>query len=154
MREELYSRVKDVISKEDFEARVRQEMEAWGGLLEEEAAALLVVDELGRSEVPFGQIAGLYEGGEAFLRVKVDKIGAVREFTRREGNQGRVVNLMVSDASGRCRLVLWDDEVDMVASGQIQVGSKVKIVDGYVRSGRFGIEVSSGKWGVVLVEEP
>jgi replication factor A1 len=154
LREELYEKVKDVLSREEFETRVRQEMEGWGGLLEEEAAALLVIDELGRNEVSFGKVADLYEGGEAFLRVKVETVGEVREFERQDGSRGRVVNLMVSDPSGRCRLVLWDDEVELVTSGKVKAGSRLRVVDGYVRRGRYGLEVSSGRWGVILPEEP
>lgn len=129
-------------------------METWGGLLEEEAAALLVVDELGRNEVAFRKIADLYEGGEALLQAKVDDIGELREFTRQDGTRGRVVNLTVSDPSGRCRLVLWDEEVELVTSGKVKVGYVVKVIDGYVRRTRYGLQVSSGKWGVILPEEP
>ncbi len=114
----------------------------------------MVVDELGRSEVAFRRIADLYEGGEALLRVKVEEIEGEKEFTRKDGGQGRVANLIVSDDSGNCRLVLWDDEADLVASGTVKVGSTIRIIDGYVRRGRYGIEVATGKWGVILPQEP
>ncbi len=154
MTEELYDRVKDLISREGFMARVQEEMEAWGGLLEERVAALLVVDEFGRHEVVYRNVADLYEGGEALLRVRVDKVGRMREFTRRDGSQGRVVNLRVSDDSGNCRLALWDEEVDLVSSGKVTTGSTIKVIDGYVRRGPYGIEVSSGKWGAILPANP
>lgn len=152
MREDLYERVKDLLTPEEFHARVRREMEEWGGLLEEYAAALLVVDQLGRNEVSFGRVADLYEGGEAFLRLRVESVNGVREFERKDGTPGRVVNLQVSDESGRCRLVLWDEEVDLVTSGKVAVGSQLRVVDGYVRRGRYGLEVSTGRWGVILPE--
>lgn len=152
-REELYERVRDLLGREDFEARIRGEMEAWGGLLEQDAAALLVLDELGRNEVAFRRVTDLYEGGEALLDVKVDRVEQVREFTRKDGTVGRVVNLMVSDPSGSCRLVLWDEEVGLVLSGKIESGSRLKVIDGYVRRGRYGLEVSTGQWGAILPEE-
>lgn len=154
MRDRLYERVKDIISRDSFEVRIEEEMEAWGGLLEEETAALLVVDELGRNELTFRRVSDLYEGGEALLAVRLDRIGTLREFTRKDGSQGRAVNLMVSDASGNCRLVLWDEEVEMVTAGRVEVGSPLRVIDGYVRRGRYGIEVSTGKWGVILPQEP
>ncbi|MEE9236548.1 MAG: hypothetical protein V3U52_01990 [Thermoplasmata archaeon] len=154
MTDRLYERVKDIISRDSFEVRIEEEMEAWGGLLEEETAALLVVDELGRNELTFRRVSDLYEGGEALLAVRLDRIGTLREFTRKDGSQGRVVNLMVSDASGNCRLVLWDEEVEMVTAGRVEVGSPLRVIDGYVRRGRYGIEVSTGKWGVILPQEP
>lgn len=151
-RGERYERVKDLLSQEEFERRTRKEMEAWGGLLNEEASALLVLDELGRNEVAFGKIGDLYEGGEALLVATVRDVGPVRAFTRRDGDPGRVVHVTISDPSGTCRLVLWDEETDLVSSGAIREGATVKIVDGYVRPGRDGLEVVTGKWGVLLPE--
>lgn len=149
-RKDLYARVKDLLSREEFERRIAEEKEAWGGLIEEEAAALLVVDQLGRNEVVFGRVLDLYEGGEALLEVRVEEIGPVREFTRRDGSEGRVLNATISDASGSCRLVLWDEEVQMVASGLLRAGGIVKVIDGYVRQGPYGLEVTTGKWGAIL----
>lgn len=151
--EDLYPRVQDLLAPEEFEARVRAEMEAWGGLLEEEAAALLVVDALGRNEVAFGRVEALYEGGEALLRVRVEEVGPVRTFERRDGSEGRVVNLTVSDDTGSCRLVLWDDEVELVTGGTLAEGTPLRVIDGLVRRGRYGLEVSTGKWGVLLPGE-
>lgn len=153
-REELFQRVHDLLSPEEFEARIQEEMEAWGGLLEEEAAALLVVDALGRNEVAFRRVEDLYEGGDALLQVTVKAVGEARTFERKDGTEGRVVNLTVSDASGEVNLALWDEEVDLVADGTLAVGSRLRIIDGYVRRGPFGLEVSSGKWGAILPEAP
>ncbi|MFQ5986972.1 MAG: OB-fold nucleic acid binding domain-containing protein [Thermoplasmata archaeon] len=147
-----YEKVKDLLLPEEFRGRVQAEVEEWGGLLTEKAAALLVVDALGRNEVAFGQISDLYEGGEALLRVTVEHVGPVHRFTRRDGGEGQVVHLTVSDASGTVRLVLRDEETDFVTSGTVREGDHLKVVDGYVRVGREGLEVSAGKWGVVLPE--
>lgn len=146
----LYGKVKDLLSREEFEDRVARELEAWEGLLDPDVAALLVVDELGRHEVTFGAVTDLYEGAEALLQVEVEEIGEIREFNRRDGTAGRVVNLVVADATGRCRLVLWDEEVDLVVSGRIQAGDRLRVIDGLVRRSDFGLEVSTGKWGVLL----
>lgn len=151
--DELFQRVEDLLSREAFEARIQEEVEAWGGLLEEDAAALLVVDALGRNEVAFRKVAELYEGGDALLRVRVQAVEEVRTFTRKDGSEGRVLNLMVADETGEVRLALWDEEVDLVVEGPLGEGSRLRIIDGYVRRGPFGLEVSSGKWGVVLPEE-
>lgn len=152
--EGLYAKVEDLLSREAFDERVLAEIEAWGGLLSKEAAGLLVVDALGRNEVTFGEIGDLYEGGEALLDVHVGGIGPVRQFARRDGGKGNVVQLTVSDASGSGRLMLRDGEVNLVTSGTVREGSRIRIVDGLVRQGREGLEVSTGKWGVVLPEDP
>ena len=149
-----YAKVKDLLSRDEFERRIQEEIDAWGGLLSERAAALLIVDALGRNEVTFGQIAALYEGGEALLEVRVERVGSVRTFARRDGGEGRVVHLRVSDDSGTVRLDLWDEEVDLVTSGNVRAGGRLKLVDGYVRKGREGLVVTTWKWGVVLPEDP
>ena len=65
-----------------------------------------------------------------------------------------MVHLSVSDDSGAVRLDLWDEEVDLVTSGTVREGGRLKLVDGYVRQGREGLVVTMGKWGVVLPEDP
>ena len=152
MRSALYERARDLVGKEEFDARVRAKVEEWGGLLDEDAGARLVLDEMGRGTANFQTVKELREGMEVTLRVRVDGIGPVREFPRQDGSRGRVVNLDISDETGRCRLVLWDDDVALVEKGRLRVGGTVRLLDCFVRSSRFGTEVSRGKFGTVLVE--
>ena len=152
MRAALYERVKDLLSKEEFEARVRAKVEEWGRLLDEDAAARLVLDQLGRGAVDFQTIREMREGMEDTLRVRVDAVGPIRAFDRQDGSRGRVVNLDVSDGTGRCRLVLWDDDVALVEKGRVSVGSALRLLDCFVKATRFGTEVSRGKFGTVLPE--
>ncbi|MDX1534681.1 MAG: OB-fold nucleic acid binding domain-containing protein [Thermoplasmata archaeon] len=150
---DLYERVRDLVSRQEFDDRVQHEVEEWGGLLTPDAAAVLVLDSLGRSEVAFGQVSDLYEGGEALVEAEVIQVGAVRTFARREGGDGRVVSLTIADASGSVRLVLRDEEVDLVTSGTLREGDRLKVVDGAVRRGKQGLEVTTGKWGIILPSE-
>ena len=152
MRAAWYERVKDLVPKDEFDARVRATSEEWGGLLDEDAAARLVLDQLGRGTVNFQTVKELREGMEVTLRVRVDAIAPVREFDRQDGSRGRVVNLDVVDDTGRCRLTLWDDDVALVERGRIAVGSTVRLLDCFVKVTRFGTEVSRGKFGALLVE--
>ena len=152
MRAALYERAKDLVSREDFEARVHRKAAEWGDLLDEDAAARLVLDDLGRGAVNFHTVRELREGMEVTLRVRVDAVGPAREFSRQDGSPGRVVNLDVSDETGRCRLTLWDADVALVEKGRVRVGSTLRLLDCFVKVTRFGTEVSRGKFGAVLVE--
>ena len=152
MRAALYEGVKDLLSKDDFEARVRAKAAEWGGLLDESAAARLVLEQLGRGTVDFQTVKELREGMEVTLRVRIDAMSPIREFTRQDGSRGRVVNLDVSDETGRCRLALWDDDVALVERGRLAVGLTARLLDCYVKVTRFGTEVSRGKFGSVLPE--
>ncbi len=152
MRAAWYERVKDLLPKEDFEARVRAKAAEWGGLLDDDAAARLVLDGLGRAPTNFNAVRELREGMEVTLRVRVDAVGPIREFHRQDGSGGRVVNLDISDDTGRCRLVLWDDDVSLAEKGRIRPGTMLRLLDCFVRTSRFGTEVSRGKFGTVLPE--
>ncbi len=148
-----YAKVKDRITPEEFEARVRATVEEWGGLLDQDAAGLLVVERLGVSVAEFQPIKDLEEGAEANLRASVVGLSPVRTFTRQDGSGGRVVNLELRDASGFCRMPLWDEDVALVEKGRIAVGKTVRAIDCFVKRTNFGLEVGKGKFGALLVEE-
>jgi replication factor A1 len=152
VRRDLYERVRDLMSEGEFEARVAGKVEEWGGLIDPDVACQLVLDEAGRLEPPFHRIADLQEGAEVTLRCTVEAISPIREFERSDGTPGRVVNLDVRDDSGRCRIVLWDDDVQLVERGRIVPGTVLRTVDCYVRQTKFGLEVSRGRFGTVVIE--
>lgn len=152
VRSTSYERVKDLVTRESFDERVRAKTEEWGNLLDEDAAARLVLDELGRGTAAFQTVKELREGMEVTLRVRIEGFSPIREFRRQDGSAGRVVNADISDATGRSRLVLWDDEVALVEQGRLRTGMNVRLVDCFVRTSRFGIEISRGKFGAILPE--
>ncbi len=148
-----YEKVKDRVSPEDFDARVEATVAEWGGLLDRDAAAMVVVERLGGSVASFMPIKDLEEGGEANLRAKVVGLSPVRTFTRQDGTGGRVVNLELRDESGFCRMPLWDEDVALVEKGHVAVGKTVRAIDCFVRRTNFGLEVTRGKFGALLVED-
>lgn len=147
-----YEKVRDLLSPQEFEARVDAAISEWGGLLDRDVASSLVVERLGRSVASFARIADLEEGTEVSLRAEVVSISPVREFVRQDGSRGRVVNLELRDESGACRFVLWDDDVGRVDRGRVGPGSRVRALDCFVRRTNFGLEVTRGKFGALLVE--
>lgn len=152
MRAALFERVKDLVSEEEFASRVRAKIEEWGALLDDDSAARLVLDEMGRGTANFQTVKNLREGMEVTLRVRVDGFSPIREFLRQDGSPGRVVNADISDDTGRSRLVLWDDDVALVEQGRLRPGMTLRLLDCFVRESRFGIDVSRGKFGAILPE--
>lgn len=148
-----YAKVKDRVTLEEFNAQVRATVEAWGGLLDQDAAAMVVVERLGGSVAVFQSIRDLEEGAEANLRATVVGLSPVRTFTRQDGTGGRVVNVELRDDTGFCRMPLWDDDVGLVEKGRVAVGKTVRAIDCYVKRTNFGLEVSKGKFGALLVED-
>jgi len=148
-----YDKVKDLMPPEGFDAQVDAVVSEWGGLLDRDSAGMLVVERAGRSVASFTRVADLEEGMEASLRASVVGISPVREFSRQDGTRGRVVNLELRDDSGFCRFPLWDEDVALVERGRIRPRSVLRALDCFVKRTSWGLEVSRGKFGSVVVEE-
>lgn len=153
MRRPHYEKVKDRIAPDEFDRKIEETQAAWGGLLDRDTAAMVVVEQLGGSVAAFTRIVDLEEGMEANLRARVVGMSPVRTFTRQDGAEGRVVNLELRDDSGFCRIPLWDADVDLVERGKIAVGTTVRAIDCFVKRTPFGLEVTRGKFGALVVED-
>ncbi|WP_415378633.1 single-stranded DNA binding protein [Halosimplex sp. TS25] len=72
---------------------------------------------------------------------------SIRTFDRDDGSEGKVANFLLGDETGRVRVTLWDDRADRVE--EIQPGTAVEIVDGYVREREGDLELHVGDHGAV-----
>jgi replication factor A1 len=151
-KSELYEEIKDLMTKDEFEAEIKKRDKECGGLLTEDAISYLIVDELGKKVVPGTTILKIKNGDNVSLTVKVDEIGPIREFTKKDGTTGRVANISISDDTGSCRFTLWNKDVEALTTNKIHVGSTIKIVNGYVKVTKFGTEISVGRWGMFSIE--
>jgi replication factor A1 len=119
-----YALVDDLISKEEFERRVETKIEECGDLVDEPTAAMLVVGELGRQHVKIKELTGKSSLFSFFAKVmgKTDP----KEFDRKDGEKGWVATLLVGDATGTTRVVLWDEKAG--AAVDITVGDVLEII--------------------------
>ncbi|QSZ66585.1 hypothetical protein RJ40_03270 [Methanofollis aquaemaris] len=132
-----YALVDDLISREEFEQRVRDRMKDSGGLLDENAAALLVVGDCGRQHL---RIAEIRAGPSLFSFFgKVLRVGEPEEFTRADGDQGVRATLLLGDATGRIEVVLWDEKAGAVA--EVEEGEVIEVIGRL--SGRNGWSLSA-----------
>ncbi|HEY4704353.1 MAG TPA: hypothetical protein VII27_01270 [Thermoplasmata archaeon] len=145
-----YQKVQGRLSRPEFDAKVRAKITEWGGLLDQDAASLLVLEEMGVDVAEWTPVGKLEENAEVSIRGEVVAVTPVREFTRQDGTKGRVANVTVKDASGTCRVVLWDDDVGLLAEGRLKVGGVLRCLDCFVRRTNFGLEVGRGKFGALL----
>jgi len=80
----------------------------------------------------------------------VDIIGVVSKISKKnfstEKGSGRIGNVIISDATGSIRLVLWNDEIEVL--GDLQEGEIIRFM-GYVRQGIFGPELRLGRFGKI-----
>ncbi|MEF8825366.1 MAG: single-stranded DNA binding protein [Halapricum sp.] len=72
---------------------------------------------------------------------------SVRTFDRDDGSEGRVANLTLGDETGRIRVTLWDERADRAE--ELDAGTPVEVVDGYVRERDGDLELHVGDRGAV-----
>ena len=72
---------------------------------------------------------------------------SIRTFDRDDGSEGRVSNLSLGDETGRIRVTLWDEQADRAE--ELDTGTAVEVVDGYVRERDGSLELHVGDRGAV-----
>jgi len=72
---------------------------------------------------------------------------SVRTFDRDDGTEGRVANLTLGDETGRVRVTLWDERADRAE--ELDAGTAVEVVDGYVRERDGSLELHVGDKGAI-----
>jgi ssDNA-binding replication factor A large subunit len=149
---ELYDLIKDIRTKKDFEKELKTRYKNYDGLLDEATIALLMVDELGRNKQSIDKIAELEPEKEYTVVGTVRSLSDTRAFKRKNGTAGKVINLEISDDTGICRLVLWNEDIEHIKKKEIQPGTTVKIINGYTKQGFAGLEIHLGRWGLLEVE--
>lgn len=150
-KDQLYEEVKDLKTKQEFEDEINKIREEYDDLLDEDTAALLIIDSLGRNKENICKIADIESGMECTVFGKIIDIDKSRNFNRPNGSRGRVINLELSDGTGTCGLALWDKDVELVEKCTIQKGTNVKIINGYVKDGFNGLEINVGRWGLIEI---
>ena len=146
------------IGREEVLRQVEDKRIELSGLVSREGAAYIVGRELGVNLLKEGKRKlkiGNIVLGMRFVEVaaRIVRIFEPREFMK-DGKKGKVVNLILGDETGTIRLSLWNEETELVTSGEIKEDDVVKITGGYVKpDNRFGIELRVGKGRIEKADE-
>lgn len=152
-KDQLYELIKDLKTKNEFEEEIKKRQKEYDDLLDENTIALLIADELGRNKQTINKITDLKPGIECTVFGKVTDISESRNFKRKNGSSGTVINLELTDDTGTCNLVLWNKDVELIKNKTIQKDTNVKVINGYVKNGfNGGLEINVGKWGLLETE--
>lgn len=151
-KNELYALIKHEQTKDEFEQHVTTIQNEFDGLLDDDAAAFLLVDKLGYNNANVVQLSDIHPGQEATVQGIVTSIQPPRTFTRKNGRMGKVANLLISDDTGMLPIVFWNDDATKVETGEIQVNTPIKIINGYTKQGRNGVELHVGRWSTISIE--
>jgi len=148
----FYDQIKDLKTKNEFEEEIKKRQKEYDNLLDEDTTALLIVDELGRNKQNISRISDLKPDTECTVFGKVAGIHKSKNFTRKNGSSGTVVNLELTDDTGICRLVLWNRDAELVRNNTIQKGTNIKLINGYIKNGFNGLELNTGRWSLIEIE--
>ncbi len=85
--------------------------------------------------------------GKVDITLKVEDKEEPRTFAK-FGKEGRVCNCIASDETGKIKVTLWNEQVDMV-----NAGDRIKITNGYVSEWQGELQLSTGKFGQLEVVE-
>jgi len=145
-KDELYERIKDIMTRERFEYEISERRKKYGDLLDDDAIAYMIVDEYGRNPGNWVKVKDLIDGVNVSLIVTITNIEETK--IRKNDRDLRLRKIKVEDETGECILTLWNEELDNYKD--LKIGEKIKIINCFVRSNNFGIQLSLGKWGIII----
>lgn len=145
--DEHYSKVDDIYSKDEFQEKIDEIGEKYERLFNREALAHIIVAEHDRNDESMNDICEVEPGEEATIQGKVIDLGKLRTFEKNSG-EGRVRNVRLDDGTGSIKLVLWDEETEMVGD-EIRNGEDIRVINGYVQDRGYGLQIQPGKWGKI-----
>jgi len=90
----------------------------------------------------FTKISDLTPGISATVAGRITHNWGVREFDK-NGNKGKVANVIINDGTGGTRLVLWNEQADII--DKLEVGKIVKVGNGFTKEGQRGIEIQANQ---------
>lgn len=96
----------------------------------------------GDSKPPATYISDLRPSRVATITATVSRLDPVREVETKAGARRKVRDGLLTDATGEIALVLWGSEVD-----RVEVGQRVRIVDGWVAEHRGRPQIGLGRSG-------
>jgi replication factor A1 len=79
--------------------------------------------------------------GKVDIQLTISQKDDIRSYNK-YGKEMKVANAIGEDDSGKIKVSLWNDDAE-----KVQVGSKIKITNGYVSEFNGEKQLSSGKYG-------
>lgn len=136
------------LEEDDLQDEVQEKMEEFSGLVSEEGAVHLVAKEHG-VELAEAQDQDLKlenvvpEMRNVNIKARVVNIMDANTFTRDDGDEGKVQNVVIGDDTGTLRVTLWDEQTKIAS--QVEEGDPIQISGAYtVEDDRGNAEIRLG----------
>ncbi|HIG93873.1 MAG TPA: OB-fold nucleic acid binding domain-containing protein [Candidatus Nanoarchaeia archaeon] len=138
----------------ELEARIKEKITELSGLISEEGAAHIISNELGillvEKQKERMKIKEIYAGMRNVATFgKVVRIFETREFTKGEGEKGKVGSALIGDESATIRVVFWNDQTKQLAG--LKEDDIILVKDASVKENRGGKELHVGDRSEVVI---
>ncbi|HHQ45526.1 MAG TPA: hypothetical protein ENN13_05290 [Candidatus Altiarchaeales archaeon] len=133
-------------SVEEIKAQMSERKEKTHGLLSDYGALYAVAKangmDLSDKTVELTKLGDLTVLQSVSMAGRVKTIFNTREFERKDGGIGKFASLVLKDSTGEARLVLWDQNTDLVK--KVNIGDIILVKNGYAKENRGFVEVHAG----------
>lgn len=132
---------KEELSEDKVQALIEEKKSGFQGLLSDEGAALLVAQDLTveieqDERLEELQVTDLISNlNDVTIIGRVLSVWPLREFTKRDGNIGKYVRLVLADKTGKIFCIFWDSKAEKISKEETLQGKMLKIAHGYTREG-------------------
>ncbi|MEJ2248778.1 MAG: hypothetical protein P8Y70_02990 [Candidatus Lokiarchaeota archaeon] len=159
--------LKEGYSEEQISQELNHKFKQFHGFISKEGALFLVAKDLGidlkspnvdesvyediEQEIDYDEfiipIKDLSEGmTNNVLLGKVSRIFKINDFIRKDGSPGRVGSFLLADRTGQVKIVVWDNDTEIMLSDMFEIGIILRVIGGYCKKGRNEyLEVHLGK---------
>ena len=124
------------VERDEIARRVEAKRAKLSGLISREGALQVIAAELGVSfddeKLKIDELLGGMR--KVNFSGKVIKLFPIRTFTQKNGDQGKVANMIVADDTSNIKVVLWDtNHIELLEKEEIKEGSSIEIAAGSMR---------------------
>ncbi|MFX1320804.1 MAG: hypothetical protein ACFFAQ_04080 [Promethearchaeota archaeon] len=157
------------ITEDEIERQVNERYNEFQGFMSKQAVLFLIAKENGLDitssssgkinhyEIDYNDFASpISKITETMSNVvitgRILKIFGTRNFVRKDGSPGTIGSFIIGDESGTVKIVLWDDQAEIMENDYFQAGEIVQVIGGYSKVGLDDeIEVHLSKAGKIIL---
>jgi len=150
------------LSKTEIQSLVEEKKEELKGLISDEGALFVIAKELGvevsgenqelLNEIELNISDITLNMKNIVLVGRIKDIFNLNSFKKSNGEVGYVGAFKLHDNTGDIRIVLWDDQVNVLKDERFEKNEIVKILNGNAKQGRYGgIEIHIGRFSKIVL---
>lgn len=149
------------LTRKEIRNLVEEKKDELKGLITDEGALFLIAKEYGvdvRSEnvdllkdidIKISDIKLNMKNITLIGRIKA--IYKIYDFERENEEKGYVGSFLLHDNTGDIRIVIWNEHVNIFKDQNFKENELVKILNGYTKEGKYGLEIHIGRIGKIVL---